>query len=171
MRSTILLASALLLVAGCSSQEADDTASEAASAEDSTASAEASDYDVPEAEPGVFWFYKEGGGDSSAVYGPPDAGGYAMLICANDEVEIMLPDVDGLKGRETAILTSGPLTDKFKSSFDDEGMSVLYFSVPAGNPILKRFARDGFYVSFPNGEKNPFPPDGKIALALKPCLN
>ena len=172
MRSTALFIPALFLMAGCSGSEDEGSVAGAdESAAGGSASSESIDYDVPEAVPGLFWFFKEGDGSPWAIYGPIDAGGDVSLGCEGDTVEISLISVSELEGRETATVRSGPLSGDFESKFTDGEISTLEVNIPTNDAIAKRLARDGFTISFPNGEENAFPPDGKIALALAPCID
>lgn len=171
-----------LALAGCSDADTGEAAADdevAAEAGADTANGGASDaeaadaeevaYDIPPAVPGLEWFLDEGGDYSSAIYGPPNAGGVILISCSPQGLEMVLQDVDGLAGREVATVRSGPHSGSFDTTFSDEGMSLLRFDVPVSHPVVERLASDGFRIDLPNGESNPFPPSEKIGKALSAC--
>jgi hypothetical protein len=117
------------------------------------------------------WFYKDADNDDPiAVYGAPDTDGDLVLSCSLNGISVTLNWVDKAPSRARSILTSGMKRFEAPTGFDTSGeTSLAEFVVPYDNPILAELPVKGFTVSYPNGERNTFPSDPKIATLIGAC--
>lgn len=122
------------------------------------------------AQDGERWFYRSDGQNGPmAVYGPPDAGGYVILSCGTGGLDVSLMDVDPHPARTRAIVTSGNQRFETATVFGGDAYATVEFTVPFDAPIMANLPRDGFAISFRNGERNSFPGDAVLGRLIRSC--